>query len=378
MDSIPTQDPPLPVAIKLIFKDIQVFTGNDQQHVAYELLVTNAAKVPVRILAIVISGILCKRKNTVYKSIISGSDLASMFSKISTTNTDLPEDPFLQPNETGVIYLFLDFPCKVPNELNHKVILESEGQAQSIVLDPFPLNKCPPIVVSPPLKGNNWIAAGGVSDFTPHRRTIFILNGKYKLPEKTAVDFLQYGPQGLYKGDPLKKENWYSYGNKIYSPADGEVVGTVDGIPENIPTMGPTYPVTSKNIGGNYVLMKLSSAEDNFAFFAHMIPGSIRVKVGDKVCKGQVLGLLGNSGNSGAPHLHFQISNKPSPINGISDEPSPINAQGVPWYFDKFIREEYIPIGESILDTDIPKNIKVINQTIIKNQILLANNLVSF
>ena len=108
-----------------------------------------------------------------------------------------------------------------------------------------------------------------------------------------------------------------------------------------------------------------------------MIPGSIKVKIGDKVQEGQELGLLGNSGNSGAPHLHFQITNKPFPI-GNYKEPSPINAQGIPWAFDKFIREQYIPIGESILAFNIPDNVKIVNQESIINQTLIFDNLVNF
>jgi hypothetical protein len=50
------------------------------------------------------------------------------------------------------------------------------------------------------------------------------------------------------------------------------------------------------------------------AFYAHMRPGSLKVKVGDKVVTGQVLGVLGNSGNTDAPHLHFHVMDGPSPL----------------------------------------------------------------
>jgi hypothetical protein len=378
-NSVKTQDPPLPVAISLIFKDVQVFTGDNEKHVTYTLLITNATKLPVRIFAVKINGD-CQCTKHLFEYIISGQTLTNEFSSISTTNTDLPEDPLLQPNAVGVVYVFLDFPNHVPNQLHHQIIVQVENDPdslQSIILDPVPINKCAPIVIGPPLRGDKWIVGTGLSDFSSHRRSTFILNGEYKLPEKTAVDFLKYGPKGLYDGDPLKNENWYAYGSKIYAPADGEVIGTMDGIPQNIPTNGPNYTVTSKNIGGNYVLIKFLCQEAKYAFFAHMIPGSLKVKIGDKVRKGQVLGLLGNSGNSGAPHLHFQISNKPYPI-GINTEPSPINCQGVPWTFDKFIKEEYIRIDDSILGPGIPANVKIVNQELIKNQILLADNLVSF
>ena len=66
-------------------------------------------------------------------------------------------------------------------------------------------------------------------------------------------------------------------------------------------------PITLETVGGNNVIMEIG--DGLYAFYAHLQPGSLRVKVGDKVRRGQVLGLLGNSGNSSEPHLHFHICN---------------------------------------------------------------------
>jgi len=60
------------------------------------------------------------------------------------------------------------------------------------------------------------------------------------------------------------------------------------------------------NIAGNFVSLDLGGGR--FAGYAHLQPGSIRVKKGQRVHRGDVMGLLGNSGNSDAPHLHFEIS----------------------------------------------------------------------
>ena len=374
---IEPRDPPLSISINPIFNNIQVFTGNNEQHILYELLVTNGTKDPVRFLAIKISGFTCKHKN-LFKHIMSAQDLTNNFSKISTANSTLPEDPVLQPNETGIIYILLNFECKVPNFLRHYVIVQTEGDPstiQSIILDPIKLNKTQPIIITPPLKGNKWYAANAIDNFTAHRRTIFILNGQIKIPERTAVDFVKYGPKGLYDGDPLINSSYYSYGKTIYSPCAGKVIGVMDGIIDNIPTMPMKDPVTSKNIGGNYVLIKID--DEHYAFLTHMIPKSLRVKIGDEVQIGQKLGLVGNSGQSELAHLHFHISNTPN-IIGDYKEPSPINAQGVPFVFDKFILNEYIARGTSIFGPILPENVRVVDKNCVENQILMNNDLVNF
>ena len=72
--------------------------------------------------------------------------------------------------------------------------------------------------------------------------------------------------------------------------------------------------------------MIISLRNGHYAYYARLQPGSIRVKPCDHVRRGQVLGLLGNSGNSDAPHLHFHISNGNSPMG----------SEGVPFLFDSF------------------------------------------
>jgi murein DD-endopeptidase MepM/ murein hydrolase activator NlpD len=69
----------------------------------------------------------------------------------------------------------------------------------------------------------------------------------------------------------------------------------------------------------------LDLGNGRYAFYAHLQPGSLRVKPGDRLRRGQMLGLLGNSGNSDAPHLHFHISNG----NSLASE-------GMPYGFDSF------------------------------------------
>jgi murein DD-endopeptidase len=98
-----------------------------------------------------------------------------------------------------------------------------------------------------------------------------------------------------------------------------------DTVPENKPdSEARAVPITLETIGGNYVILDLGNGR--YAMYFHMQPGKIRVKVGDKVWRGEVLGLVGNSGNSDGPHLHFQIG----------DANSPLGSEGLPFVFESF------------------------------------------
>lgn len=101
------------------------------------------------------------------------------------------------------------------------------------------------------------------------------------------------------------------------------MVRTHDGLVDNVP-VGSLPPITIDNIGGNYVVVGLG--DGRFAYYAHLQPGSLKVKVGDRVRRGQLLGLVGNSGNTHFPHLHFHIMNSPSPLG----------SDGLPYEFRAF------------------------------------------
>jgi murein DD-endopeptidase MepM/ murein hydrolase activator NlpD len=133
-------------------------------------------------------------------------------------------------------------------------------------------------------------------------------------------------PDGkTYKGDPSDNKNYRAYGQEIHAVADGVVTQVGDGIPQNTPgAKSLAVPITLETVGGNHVIMEIGN--ELFAFYAHMQPGSLRVKVGDKVRRGQVLGLLGNTGNSSEPHLHFQICSANSELG----------SEGLPYAFASF------------------------------------------
>jgi murein DD-endopeptidase len=181
-----------------------------------------------------------------------------------------------------------------------------------------------PLVIEPPLRGGDWIALNGPSNTSVHRRPLLTVNGGARIAQRFAIDWLKLGPGGrLARDDRARDENWFTYGEEVLAVADGTVISTKDGIPDNVP-LSPTRaaPITLETLGGNMIVLDIGNGRS--ATYAHLIPKSLRVSVGAKVRRGQVLGLLGNSGNSDAPHLHFHVT----------DGASACAAEGVPYIFD--------------------------------------------
>jgi murein DD-endopeptidase MepM/ murein hydrolase activator NlpD len=224
----------------------------------------------------------------------------------------------LAPGEFGMVFLWVTFdkledvPAAIAERISVKI--GDYPEALSIVTPPTTVDKNPVVTISSPLAGEDWVAANGPSNTSQHRRALIPINGHAYISQRFAIDWVQVYPDGkTYKGDPSDNKNYRAYGTEIHAVADGVVTQVGDGIPQNTPgAKSLAVPITLETIGGNHVIMEIGKGL--FAFYAHMQPGSLRVKVGDKVTRGQVLGLLGNTGNSSEPHLHFQICNANSEL----------------------------------------------------------------
>jgi murein DD-endopeptidase len=235
----------------------------------------------------------------------------------------------------AVTYLWLTFdsPSAVPKGLHHNLTARIDAPAESG--GPLEISgkgaettirNGQTLVLSPPLRGDGWLAANGPSNSSGHRRALIPVGGAAQIAQRFAIDWVQLREDGkTWTGDQLKNENYRCYGAEALAVADATVVAVKDGIPENIPgATSRAVPITLETVSGNLVILDLGQGQ--YAFYAHLQPGSLRVKAGDKVKRGQVLGLVGNSGNSTEPHLHFHTSNKNSPLS----------SEGVPYVFDSF------------------------------------------
>jgi len=169
------------------------------------------------------------------------------------------------------------------------------------------------------------------------------LNQHHNVPnQRFAFDFLGVDEHGkTRKGEAHINEDYFAYGREILAPADGTVTDVITGVRDNVP--GSMNPYSAL---GNAAFIQ--HRENEVSVLGHLKLGSIKVKVGDKVKTGQVIGLCGNSGNSSEPHLHYHLQNTPI----IQD------ATGIKCYFRKIIllqngkeelKTEYSPVKGEIV-----------------------------
>lgn len=151
--------------------------------------------------------------------------------------------------------------------------------------------------------------------------------------QKNAFDMIITNADGKsYKTNGKTNEDYYAFGQNLTAPCEAEVVFAVDGVKDNTPGMMNTLLTL-----GNSVMLK--TPENEYVVFAHFKRGTVKVKQGDKVKTGQLLGQCGNSGNSSEPHLHFHIQ----------DAEDFNQATGIKCFFDKVkvnneIKSDYSPV----------------------------------
>ena len=250
---------------------------------------------------------------------------------ISRPGTPLPlaDRAKLGGGYRAVVYLWVPVDrAAAPTALRHRVTVElgtgdsartlvAEGPAVPVVAEGQP--------IGPPLRGGVWLAGNGPGNESGHRRALIPI-GTAAIAQRFAIDYVKVGEDNrTFFGDQLKNESYFAYGSEALAVANGTVVAVKDGIPQNIPgATSRAVPITLETVGGNHVIIDIGGGR--YAFYAHLQPGSLRVHLGEGVKRGQVLGLVGNSGNSTEPHLHFHLS----------DGNSPLGSEGIPYGHDSF------------------------------------------
>jgi murein DD-endopeptidase len=296
-------DAPIDVAVPV---PPTAFRGDGKMHLVYEVHLTNFAHPEILL--------------TRFEVLAGDRPLATFagddFARIVTRPAVQTKEPLrIEGGLRAVIFVWvtLDSVADVPASLDHRITLKVADDEFTSTCARIPVLK-DPVSISPPLKGDGWCAANGPANGSGHRRSLIPVGGGVHIAQRFAIDWLQLRDEGgSFKGDCLDNKNYRCYGSDVLAVADATVVTVKDGIPQNVPGINSrAVPITLETVGGNHVILDLGRG--HFAFYAHLQPGQIRVKVGDRVKHGQVMALLGNSGNSTEPHLHFHICNLNSPL----------------------------------------------------------------
>ncbi|MFC5603748.1 M23 family metallopeptidase [Sporosarcina koreensis] len=155
-----------------------------------------------------------------------------------------------------------------------------------------------------PFQGKWFVLWGGTNN---------LINYHYAYEnQRYAYDFLTMNENSTYEGDPTLNESYYAFGKEYLAPADGMVVKVENSVKDNT----PVGRMNDKQPFGNYVILDHGNKE--FSYLVHFKHQSIVVKEGDQVKKGDLLGLVGNSGHSSEPHIHFHVADSPDPMTSKS------------------------------------------------------------
>ncbi len=227
------------------------------------------------------------------------------------------------------VHVRLPAGASAPARLVHRIVARFPGAppGRNLLTDTggaVTVHRRPVVRFGPPLRGSGYVSADSCCDATRHTRAALPVNGRITLAQRFAVDWEQLDASGrIYSGPKLDNRSYAIYGEPVHAVADATVASVVDGLPDGVPGEFPEG-IDLPDADGNNVVLDVGGR--NFVLFAHMQPGSIRVSPGQRLRRGDVLGLVGNSGNSLAPHLHVHVTSGPSPIV----------ANGVPYGIDRF------------------------------------------
>jgi murein DD-endopeptidase len=311
--------PPVPVRI------------DKQQLLVYELHVTNFDMAPVTLKRV---EIFANKESSEPLSTLADDSLSASMIRVGATMAmgdsggGAKDARTIEPGGRNVVFVWIELQPNrtVPGSLKHRMVFSpAADRATNATLEDFqvPVSQDSVPTLASPFNGGIWLAGGGPANNSDHRRTTMAIDGHIYSPERFAIDWVEVGPNGDSRHDgATRNENWWGYSEPILAVADGEITEVVDGIADNTPRVLP--PITLDNIAGNHVILQI--APNRYVMYAHLQNGSIKVRLHDRVRRGDTLALLGNSGNTTGAHLHLQVT----------DRDSVLQSQGVPFVFASF------------------------------------------
>ncbi|MBT2750041.1 MULTISPECIES: M23 family metallopeptidase [unclassified Lysobacter] len=303
------------------------FPSAGRSYLIYELHLQNLSDAPMNIRGLEV--LVADRSATTPVAAFQRETLRSLLTTFGNEAApgEKGDGVRLAAGSAAIAFLCLAFEkdSLVPQGLTHRVALDN-GTVDGTRVD---VAQGPLRVLAPPVSGVDWIVANGPSNTSHHRRGLIVMDGTARISRRFAIDWKRMKNDAAFTGDARDVRAYHAYGQSVLAVADATVVSTMDGLPDNVPRtatgFSPAVPVMMDNIGGNHVVLDLGSGQ--FAYYAHLQAGTIGVKKGDRVRRGQVLGRIGNSGDAREPHLHFQLT----------DAMHILAAEGLPHVIDRYL-----------------------------------------
>jgi hypothetical protein len=310
-----------------------VFGSDGREHVEYDLVLTNAFSGDATL------GAVWVRADGKPALTLAGDGLAAATHKLFTSDptatiapgsTAFTQVDLVQPRSAG-----RTAPKRITNRVAYALPADAPSRtvigstvSSSPVLRTDPR---PPVVISAPLSGAGWVNVNGCCNdpTSPHRETLLASDGDWATPELFAIDWVREVGGRIYNGDGSQNTDWVGFGEPIHAVVDGTAVVAVDGKPDIPPMTKNPGLRTPEDYAGNNVVIAIGHGR--YAVFDHLVRGSVRVRRGQHVRAGQVIGKLGNSGNTDGPHLHFGIETRPDALS-----------QGLPFEIDDFVLEHTV------------------------------------
>jgi hypothetical protein len=294
------------------------FHGTDGKlHVAYELHLTNTStdKQPVELAELQVFA----QGSTTAVASYKRQDLCA----IAKPNCAEGEAQVTIPaGGRTPLLIWLSLPPNTPlHAIWHSISFkDARGRQQTMHGGSVTIAPEAAIEIGPPLGGGRfWLASEGPGNVQSHHwGSLQTMNGAVTIAQRFAIDFVGLDSAGhalpVAPDAPQAQQNaeWVGYNADVLAVADGVVRDSSDGRPDGQPLVPRPEPtdLTPRSLYGNFVILEI--APGVFAHYAHLRPGSVRVRRGEHVRRGDVIAHLGDSGNSAVPHLHFHISNKPT------------------------------------------------------------------
>jgi hypothetical protein len=306
-----------PLVMQTVHEPIPVKGGDGRYHLMYELQLANftGGKVSAGQLQVL---------DAARSTVLADFDAAQVAARLVVRDRTAAPGEF-GAAQLGILYLHVSVERQgdIPQVLEHRLTMTAGASAVTATAARLRVLPVTTMLLDAPLRGARFIAGDGCCDSRRHIRATLALNGGAYDAQRFAIDWEQLDPQGrIFVGDPKKPGSYFIYNKPVYAVADARVVAAVDGMDDSPPGQLPNLSVEKAD--GNHVILDLGGGR--YAMYAHFKPHSVQVHEGQHVQRGQLLGMVGTSGNSSEPHLHFQVM----------DGPSSLLSEGVPYLLRQF------------------------------------------